>query len=242
MARAFDTAAVLAAWEAGRGRPPVQRALALLALAGPELASGDPAQLPIGERDRRLLALREELFGSALEATEACPRCGERVELGFRVEQARAQQGTPIDQGSRRLQAGPFEVRWRLPTSADLLAVGASAGGRETLLRRCVEEVRQGGAAVEGALPDAVAEAVAKAMSEADPQADVQVSLDCPSCGHPWQATFDVVAWLWTEIEDWARRLVREVHALASAYGWTEQEVLALSPWRRSLYLELSGG
>jgi hypothetical protein len=32
---------------------------------------------------------------------------------------------------------------------------------------------------------------------------------------------------------------VREVHLLASAYGWRESDILAMTPWRRQLYLEL---
>jgi len=35
------------------------------------------------------------------------------------------------------------------------------------------------------------------------------------------------------------RRLLVEVHALASAYGWSEQEILSLSDARRRLYLEM---
>jgi hypothetical protein len=30
-----------------------------------------------------------------------------------------------------------------------------------------------------------------------------------------------------------------DVHELARAYGWSEPEVLALSPWRRAAYLAL---
>ena len=49
----------------------------------------------------------------------------------------------------------------------------------------------------------------------------------------------DVAAFFWTELNAWAVRLLREIHALASAYGWREADILALSPKRRDLYLEL---
>ena len=45
----------------------------------------------------------------------------------------------------------------------------------------------------------------------------------------------------WLEIDAWARRTLRDVHALASAYAWSERDVLALSPTRRTLYRELCG-
>ena len=36
--------------------------------------------------------------------------------------------------------------------------------------------------------------------------------------------------------------LVHAVHALASAYGWTEADVLAVGPWRRQVYLQAVSG
>jgi hypothetical protein len=42
-------------------------------------------------------------------------------------------------------------------------------------------------------------------------------------------------------VEVQAMRLVGDVHALARIYGWTEADVLAMSPRRRATYLELAG-
>ena len=41
------------------------------------------------------------------------------------------------------------------------------------------------------------------------------------------------------EIHAWAKRTLREVHTLASAYGWSEREILSMSAVRRALYLEM---
>ncbi len=57
-------------------------------------------------------------------------------------------------------------------------------------------------------------------MSELDPQGDVQIALSCPQCSHRWHAPLDIVSFVWSEIHAWAVRLLRDVHALASAYGW----------------------
>ena len=40
-------------------------------------------------------------------------------------------------------------------------------------------------------------------------------------------------------MEGRAKRLLMDVHLLARAYGWSEAEVLALSPARRRFYLEM---
>ena len=102
-------------------------------------------------------------------------------------------------------------------------------------------------ALVEGApagvhhLSDDVLDALSADLSRMDPQADVWVSLDCAECGHEWSSPFDVTEYLWAELDAYTRRLLRDVHALAAAYGWSEDQVLAVGPMRRQCYLELVG-
>ncbi len=78
-------------------------------------------------------------------------------------------------------------------------------------------------------------------MGEADPQAVVDLAMDCPSCGQAWTLPFDICSYLWSEVEDLVQRLFREIHALALAYGWTEREILGMSPLRRRVYLDMVG-
>jgi S-adenosylmethionine synthetase len=95
----------------------------------------------------------------------------------------------------------------------------------------------------ESVLPDGlaadVADVIVDRMSEADPQANIELDLTCAQCGHRWQALFDIESFLWSEINVWARRTLKEIHTLARAYGWSEREILNLSPWRRHFYLNL---
>src|SRR5262249_27971943 len=105
----------------------------------------------------------------------------------------------------------------------------------EQVLERCL---LNGGNHLTG---EFVAEASEK-MSSADPMANIHLALSCPSCEHKWEAPFDIVAFLWREISTAARRLLREVHALASAYGWTQHEILSLSTLRRRAYIEMANG
>ena len=76
-------------------------------------------------------------------------------------------------------------------------------------------------------------------MSEADPQADLEIDLACPACDHCWQASFDIESFFWSELSAWAKRLLGDVHILASAYGWRETDILNLPPQRRRVYLDL---
>jgi hypothetical protein len=80
---------------------------------------------------------------------------------------------------------------------------------------------------------------IGETLSMADPLAEIQVSVPCPGCGNDGKETLDLVSFVWTEIEARVRRLLFDVHTLASAYGWSEADILSLSENRRSMYLEM---
>ena len=63
---------------------------------------------------------------------------------------------------------------------------------------------------------------------------------ECPACDHRWSTVFDIASYLWSEIHAWAKRLLRTVDTLARTYAWREADILALSPSRRQIYLELA--
>jgi len=240
--RELSASELLSAWERGLAQSPIERALTLLAAANPESAPDTMARLSIGQRDAQLLTLREWMFGSQLNSLASCPGCGEQLELAFDVSDIRASQSQQ-DQALATSVAG-YEVDMRLPNSLDLAAIAGhnSTEARRLLLDRCVVRVqREGADAPLDQLPEEVKTTISERMALADPQADVELALTCPACGHQWQAVFDVAAFFWNEINAWAIRLLREIHAIASAYGWREADIVALSPMRRQLYLDMIG-
>jgi hypothetical protein len=226
---------LLAVWEAGRGAGRVRRALLLAAAAGADPASA--ADLALGRREELVLGLRERCFGGTFDCAVNCPSCGEELELELTADDVRV----PAPRGEHRLAHDGFDVEFRLVTSRDLLAVDpAAAGARRALLGGCVVTARRGGRQVRvDELTDGVLDALAAALSTQDPQAGVVLPLDCAGCGHEWESPFDVGEYLWAELDAYARRLLLDVHQLASAYGWTEDDVLAVSPGRRQVYLDL---
>ena len=235
----LNATSLLMAWEEGVSQHPLERALTLLALAWPQRSIDEWARVSIGERDRQLFQLRNELFGSKFEAIAICPKCGERLELAFSTQDLLNQTSEPEP---LRLNSGSYEVNYRVPTTADLLAVAGDPGqARELLLDRCIEAHSEGVAVPASALPDEVVKILGQKMADADPQADVQIVLDCPACSHHWPTVFDILSYLWGEIEDWAQRLLHDVHSLARAYGWSERDILSMSATRRRLYLEMVG-
>lgn len=238
---AIDAARLIGIWEDAMAETPPARAVMVLGRAWPQ---HDWLRTPIGTRDRWLLRLRERLFGVAMPATAACPACDTRLELDLQTTDLIATAPEPPDDGWV-LVCDDVTVRYRLPNTLDLLtAAGEPVDNRtDLLLQRCILSVEQGGAVIAGGtIAPAIKAAVAAGMAEADPQADPRLALGCPGCGHEWTAPFDIAAYLWDDIEDCARRLLRQVHDIARAYGWTEDTILALSARRRRLYLEAIAG
>jgi len=200
------------------------------------------ARLSIGRRDALLLSLREQAFGPKFSGLATCPRCGQQLETSFRSEDIRAMSGAEPDQ-DLSVDIGDYVVHFRLPNSLDLMAISDlkdTEAATQALMVRCFLWARHKGEETSfDTLPGIVLEAALKRMSESDPQADVQLAISCPECEHKWQAAFDILSFLWKELDAWALRTLHEVHLLASAYGWSEAEILAMSNWRRRMYLEL---
>ena len=243
--RPLSASELLGVWERGLTQLPVQRALTLLATACPDTPTDMLAKLSIGQRDNRLLTLREWTFGPQLVSLATCPHCGERLELTVNVTDIRA--GPEAEQAETySLSVAGYELCVRLPNSLDLVALtgnGDVSATRHMLLEHCLLAVHHNGEEQSAdQLPADVEEAVVARMAELDPQADIHLALSCPACDCQWQAPFDIVVFFWSEIHAWAKRILREVHTLAFAYGWREADILALNPWRRQSYLEMVGG
>jgi hypothetical protein len=235
-----STSDLLRAWEQSLSQSPIRRVLTLLAAADPQTGPEGLAQFCIGRRDARLLALREQLFGPQVAGLATCPACGERLELSFNVDDIRVASPPPADTGLS-VDVDGCRARFRLPDSLDLAAVAGYsdvASARRMLLERCVLGLEVNGEARPSSpIAPRLEAAIVEEMARADSQADVQLKLTCFACRHQWQAAFDIAAFFWNELSAWAYRLLDEIHCLAAAYGWSETEILALTPWRRQFYL-----
>lgn len=238
---ALNASNLLATWEQGTAQHPLERAVRLLHLAWPQKSATEWANLSVGERDRQLLRLREQLFGPRIEATTRCPKCGSELELTFTARDLEATVAEPRGDERLKVVSGGYEIEYRLPTTADLLEIASESGqSLITLLDRCVVARHRDGPVQSRELPAPVIEQLSHSMAEADPYAEIRIAMDCAGCAHRWSMVFDVVSYLWGEIEDWAERLLRDVHSLASAYGWSERDIVGMSALRRRLYLELA--
>lgn len=235
--------------ESGLHRSAVERALLILSAAYPEMSWQQLAALSVGERDARLLGIREHTLGTGLDIFTNCPSCQQELELHLTTTTLR----TPVLHEERgagnefSTVIGDLMVQYRLPDSSDMQAVAACTDiddARNLMLQRCILDIQNSREqrALEKSVhtfsPEFVT-ALAGQIAEKDPQAEILLNLRCAQCQHEWQSLFDIAAFFWSELETHAKRLLNEIYLLARAYHWSERDILALSPLRRRWYLEM---
>ncbi|HOM11711.1 MAG TPA: hypothetical protein PLB41_00155 [Rubrivivax sp.] len=192
---------------------------------------------PVGARTAALLALlRASESRDALALTLRCAACGAPFEIELEHE---ALAGLTPDAAQLQLpREGAEPLTLRLPTGEDLRAwralppAAAEHAGVTMLARLSVAGTpRPGDEAAAAAL-----------LAQADPLVSFGVACSCPSCGAEAEPEVDLEGLALQRLAVRQRGLLHEVHALASHYGWTEAEVLAVPPARRARYLELIEG
>jgi len=206
--------------------------------------------LSVGDREALLLHLRRLTLGDRMSCILTCPRaeCGKKMDLDLNISElllppyphASDLHAAPIGEGD-----DTYRVTFRVPNGADqeaaaALTADAPDSAADLLLRRCVRQVERAdrGDAVSG-IPEAVVAALPAKMAELDPQAEILLDLQCPECGHPFEAVLDAADYIWKELEAGQADLYREIHVLASNYHWSEADILSLTRRNRRRYLDL---
>jgi hypothetical protein len=234
---------ILQVWERGQSQNLVDRALTVLAGTCPEMSWDELAELSVGQRDALLLASREQTFGTKLNIFATCPECHCHIEFTTDIATIRVVSHSDHVEKENELSVETFNLRFRLLNSLDLATVVTCKDillARNLLVQRCVLQASRDGIVISPReLPEEIIDTLVARLVECDPQSEVLLNLVCPACTHNWQMIFDIVSFFWTEISTEAKRLLREVHTLALAYGWGEADILSMSTARRQFYLEL---
>lgn len=194
------------------------------------------SELTASDRDRLLVAVYERTYGPRIESTARCTLCGNLFDLAFTIENLLAALNTAASSASAEPQPdGTFRLPnglcFRLPTGEDELAVAGlpPEEAEHALLNRCVIEPKE---AIDFG-------AVQEAMEEVAPVLNLDLDAQCPECGGRQSVHFDVQFYLLRALEQERRKIAREVHRLAVAYGWSLDEILGLSRSQRRMFVEL---
>jgi hypothetical protein len=223
---------ILTAWERGQASREPWRALALLAVAMPEREMTELAALPLAERNATLLRLHAMTFGPMVEGFAVCAECGEQLEFAMDAEDMartlRAAEPETWVEADRQMGMRPAN-------SNDLAASMEAASdedARALLLAKTLG--MEGTELVRAMRTDWI-----DRFDRLNASAEIRCVLPCAHCGARAVLDFDVAGFVWREIQVAARRLMAEIHRLASAYGWSEKAVVRMSAARRAAYLEM---
>ena len=232
---------ILEVWEKGAWSTAEGRTQALLGLVQPELSTQALAELALGERNKNLLGLRQQLYGSKLQAYIECGECGEALDLEFSIDEIDLFSTTKIPD-IHTVSNANLNFRVRLPNSNDLHALADLKNiedGRRLLFSRCVMEVQRDSFEITiNELSENELDELEKIISEIDPRMEIVFDLRCPQCSHTWQSPLEIGTFVWSEYDVYARQLLEQVHTLASRYAWSESEILSMSEQRRQYYLQ----
>jgi hypothetical protein len=172
--------------------------------------------------------------------------CRQEMELEFSIEELARMQPKEDRSGLIRVRVGEDELVFRRPTGRDQLdwlsrsyantkaAVKSMAktlivGDRSEALRVWEMEC----------LDDASMRAIGVALTAADPLVNFIVRTRCPDCGRDNTHSLDLGLLALGKLRGKQDRLLETIHALASRYHWTEDQILAIPLWRRSRFLAM---
>ena len=212
---------------------------ALLAACAAPAAAEHWWQRPVGDRTAALLALlRDSEGGDTIAASLRCEAAGCGARLEVELPHA-AFAGAPPESGAIAIDRGEGDrLCLRRPTGDDLLAWRAlRPASREQGVMAMLTSL-----SIEGEPRPGDAARAAEALAEADPLVAFSVICVCPTCGHEAEHEIDLEGLALQRLAARQRALLHEVHTLASRYGWTESEILAVPPARRARYLHLIEG
>lgn len=215
------------------------RLLALVAEPVDEAAQAratDWTGLSVTDFETLLLALRADLFGTRVRSDFACPApsCGDRVEMEFSLAdylaavRPRRPRGVVAD-ADRPGWWRCGEVAFRLPSAQDQLEAQARPDGAVLLARRCLDPHDA---------PPAQRARAERAMAAMAPEVSGPIGGQCPGCGAPLTALFHAPSFVMGELRRAVGLLAEEIDLVASAYHWSEAEILALPRSRRQAYAE----
>jgi hypothetical protein len=189
--------------------------------------------LTIQVRTLLLLGISELSLAEPVEAHLKCT-CGETavVELGMAELAAFAADRRRDELVAR---AGGRAVTLRLPTGRDQLRWAQL--GEHDIARSVLADL-----VIDGELTDELVVAADALLSEVDPLIELELESTCPACGTAVSRPVDLERIALTRLRNARRILLEQVHALASAYHWTETTIAALPAWRRAEYAALTAG
>lgn len=188
------------------------------------------------DRDRVLLAIYRRAYGNRIESTIECLGCRSRFDLHFSLTDLHA----AVD--SQRVEAAldftpdgfchlPDGLVFRLPTGREECDAAALPSGE-------AHAALIGKVVVSSSRPVTAPE-LDELLARAAPLLDLDLDATCPECHRTQKVHFSLQAYLLESLLKERRRLVSDLHRLATVYGWSRRDILELPRGDRRVHVEL---
>lgn len=187
----------------------------------------------LNQRLLALIAMRLASGDAVIELQSPCTQCGEAMEIALDLRVLAADPAPPRfiwrdDDGT--------ELVLRLPNGRDVQGwMQNGTQSHEQLAASLVESIA--GNPVDPFALAALLPRLDDALEAHDPLTALHLQTSCPACAHDNSIACDLEARL---LDGFARdqaTMLDDVMQLASAFHWSEAEILALPRWRRAHYL-----
>ncbi|MDD1780466.1 hypothetical protein LRP49_04555 [Enterovibrio sp. ZSDZ35] len=216
----------------------------------------------VAGRDHLLLLAYQLQFGDAISVEGRCAECDAKNQLGFSASQIlglastelynawNAQTGT-IDTDVYLPRYGEITVRglqcrFRLPCMGDLRALEYADDPLLLFAQRVINPVdfaaiKEVFSAMEDSKTawEQLFTDLEDAMLALEPLSIVTLNASCPECGAETAHQFDIAHQFWAQLSANVEKQLWDVHLLASAYGWSSQDILGMSPARRRRHIAM---
>jgi len=200
----------------------------------------DAGTLPITDLDTLLLEQRRLLLGDEVHPWALCPEadCGAQIDISFRISAYLAHHRPRMPRTVEPLKEEPgwfrlrcSEVKFRLVTANDLVAVKGISNPERALARRTIRP--EGISKREMKLSQQALESLSPCLSQ-------ELEGSCPECGKKLLFFFQPRSYIQRELQHETAFLYEDVHLLATRYHWPEEKILSLPRMRRVQYAELA--
>ena len=220
----------------------------LLVQSGPGSITGSGqesglAALSAWDREQALASAYVQIYGDKIESVISCSACGANFDLDFSLSELLSSlvpdgEASHIEKIKANVYQMPEGVQFRLPTGLDEFEViGLSSTQAENvLLQRCVIAHPDG---LTADMDEQQKQNIQAAIESVSPIVDVELDASCPECKHQQLVHFDLQHYFLIALNKERSKLMHEVHALASHYGWSLAEILQLPRSQRRVLVQL---
>lgn len=197
------------------------------------------ADLSVGDRQFLMRQLNLCLGNDANWYSASCSQC--HVDFDFHLELSKMPVKLAGDSYPYvRVQTSQGLCCFRIPNGSDQSVLSQFNDEEQScseLIRRCLISVDGAAAEIEVAFSDSDKEIIEDAMEAVAPEVGCEVSVSCVSCNAANTISLNPYALIGTL----GRKVLSDIHKIASHYHWSEQEILSMSRQRRFMYLSMIG-